>query len=669
MRKVILLTMSIVITAPLLVSGQTIKEKVYMKLDTLLVRSGVLLKPSEFKKASDKKQTAHNKMRDGYRSQFDPLGDLYSNTLIKHELNNIDLSFWGSKIIESKKIVPLSVDEIPKLPTIDNNKQVLASQSNKFNLYYSLSELTSLAANIEASGGIQSIVHSSFKAGINYNKEKKVSFNVSAGTFENELGKIFYLAKQKQITPDQFLPVYTLWELYANDKEVKYEKDKPKFILRSFQGAIVQELQNAEYSGHLSSDATLTATTPSTPFVRAALESKFSWKKETSSRTSSQNCNLYLAKDPEFEELPSPNEIRAVWSYLSKQTSNNYSVTLGATSKNILLVTLSPVTSSIQYQLIKLDKNHLMKQFGKEKIITDAEIDLTKLEPDPLSGGVRVPIEFTYNKDFFIGKKGAVDYYDEVKKIRLGLGTPNGKDSLFKEFDVRFYSDGNLIPRLEKNQDPSAELKDDFYLWQFSIIFDEPPFSSEILAADILNRQITFKKYNQTLTNASYLHEAYCNQDATTKSKFNCVIKLLKPDAVLTPSDQLLECTLNTKPKVKIGGERSTYERSIDVRLRGIVPPKNNEILSSAIQYFESTEVLGRVIKESVFIGTTPVSELKEKYKVNGAVDYKTFGDYVARILEIQLDPTTNKYAVKTDIINDGALQDYLKILNKNSSN
>jgi hypothetical protein len=633
-------------------------EVIYKKMETVLENAGVLVPIDKEAKLDKWPKRANQAMRENFRREFIPLDDSYAGKSYKYLLPNWDLTYLGSTIFSENKFSPPPSLQIPLLPIVSNNKQFNINSGGKFNLFYSLTEFTNMAVNIDIDANAASFVHARLKSGIKYSKQDKKSFDISSGLFENQLAKIFNDAKTNTVlNKADFFPLYLIWQSYANKV---LDPTKSYYAIKSINAVVWNRDEQSSFSSHTDVEAALKIETPILPFLRAKMSSNGQWGNEKTQRTEFSIYDLYLMEEPSMIEVVSPKQIQKLWTTLADDYNSEYGITLSPTGSNTIELAFGPVSDPLQHSTIRIDEDGFLKQFSATEtqkksnpnfvpLITSVKIQ-DDIHPDQ-NNSVRVKIKFTYNPKYFTGV--ATDLFNEAKQLTLLMGDSVGKMTLSKVYNITFNADAKMIPKIitASNEDePTTNLNDGKYAWKFNVDYSYVPEQTEILPIDILKKNISFTHtQNKTLTSPGYLLKATCAKDPNIVTRFNCTVELKDPQNLLSASEDFLSGEMTLNSTVRFNGSIVPYTRKLPFVFRGIQPPKqiNNDFVSlttpaQVALFFNAQKTVN---------GKSYQDFLKENSDASNVVDYNKIGDLLIKAFNFTRDSNSGKYLVSSEYI------------------
>jgi len=631
----------------------TMSEVIYRRVEKVLEEAGVLISKGVIRGFSRRSRRANEKMRESFRSEFVPLDEGYGNMKFKYKLQNWDLTYLGSTLFYDDKFEqPLSLKK-PLLPIVKNNKQFIVHSVGKFNLFYSISEFTNMAVNANVEANAARFVHARFKSGYEYSARSRKTFSISSGLFENELARIFDECKNNTLSnKEEFLPLYLLWQLYANDR---LDTNKDYYVLRDLNAIIWHRDNRSGFNSHTDIDAALKAGTSVIPFLKANINSKASWKLEKNQNSEFSLYDVYIMEEPtNLEKLPTSRDILKAWETFSDDYNNNEGINLQPHAENYIELTFGPASDVSQYGKISVDEEAFLSQFkdnSSKALITGVSI---VGEPKPETNKVKVKVKFNYNPDYFSATGAGLNYFKEEKKLTLRMGDSIGSQFLSKTYNITFNAEATVVPKVstENGLDPEAIEDNGAYTWKFNIDYTSlPSINSRILLYDILQKQIDFNhQFNEKLKSPAYLLKGSCIRSTNVTTRFNCEVQLNDPQDLLSPDETYLSAELTLRAIVSSNNLNRPYVRKIPILLRGVVPP---EQITNDVVAIAEPAIIAEYFNSRVLIdGKTYEQIVNENSDESSKANYSLIGDLIIKEFNISRDQTSNKYLVPSDLIN-----------------
>ena len=354
--------------------------------------------------------------------------------------NNKSVGLLGSYIVRNNDLSILNNSSVPTLPVLENGTQIsIFSPRNDGSNY-----LLNYTSNKLFEGTLESGVSSEFKdfyttkilLNGSISNENRSQISIGAGVFENKLAKIY--GNIEQISPNEFEPVFLLWNEYrkgniqANDKIIKSFEGLCYFSLKG-----IDKKETDDFNGEFVSSGKY-------PFLNYNVNVKTKWTNTNSLSTQRNIYNVYMFSQPDLLPIPSKDKIIACWNnlkpsdYVIKSTTATTDNNIPAYSPLILRVKFGPIPNNEVLSIIKLDEEYSIGKLPSElkkivksiRLVTD---DLARITSE--NGYYYFDVEITRDETFLAQTFNSINPKISLElNLRIYYNNPIGSETL----DVKY---------------------------------------------------------------------------------------------------------------------------------------------------------------------------------------------------------------------------------------
>lgn len=371
--------------------NQSAKDVLDSIKNDFLVDGGIILPQSNIDNMKDKinssgflfkkeiknpKKVNAEKQRNLFMKEFQ-IPASFSDFQVYDRLSLQEFEVWkmGSYIFEDQRLPGNDSVDNRKLKSFliaDNGQQmtlVSPINSNNYELFITHSSAVNNAINNTVNAGDKKILEAKASAALSKTFRDSKSLNIIYGRFENDLASIFsHLNDKGEIRSYYDFPVlYDVWKHYASDSLLG-----DKYIIKDFHALVVEVNGNTKFLKSASVDV-LSEWKANIPYFKMKGNLAYNWKSNKEVGEKYNKAQAFLKTDPNFEPIPSPENIVSAWNELKNQkgkkirypNSNYLNVSDFINEKSIVQVKFGPILSENYDDLIVTllnENNHYIKR-------------------------------------------------------------------------------------------------------------------------------------------------------------------------------------------------------------------------------------------------------------------------------------------------------------------